>query len=289
MLIAVFAMSTSVIFIKVSQLEIATLTTGRLWLSVMLLFPVMEWQRRKAVAGQVALPVGWWKLGLFPGVVFVFHLVTWAMGARLTSSANATLAVNTAPLLMPFLLLWIAKERVTKIELMGTAVAFAGLVVLTVADARLDPGHFKGDLVCMGSMSLLALYLALGRRRLPSLPSPWLYSVPLYACAGLISLMFALDGSMWAPLFGERAAMEWWCLLGLAVVPTILGHGLAMAALRVLRGQVVAVMSLGQFLTAGLMAWWVFGEKPHGLFYVAAALVVTGCAVVIFGKEKRQV
>ncbi|TLD71244.1 DMT family transporter [Phragmitibacter flavus] len=286
MLVAVFAMSTSVIFIKVSELDITALTTGRLWLSVMLLLPLMEWHRRRAVRSEAGLVKGWWRLGLLPGAVFVVHLITWAMGARMTSSANATLAVNTAPLLMPFLLFWIAKERVTRVELMGTAVAFAGLVVLTAADAKLDPDHFRGDLVCMGSMTLLAVYLALGRRRLPMLPSPWLYSVPLYICAGSVSLMLTLDGEKWAPLFGEHAGIEWFCLVGLAVVPTILGHGLAMAALRVLRGQVVAVMSLGQFLTAGLMAWWVFGEQPHGLFYVAAALVVTGCAVVIFGKSR---
>lgn len=99
-------------------------------------------------------------------------------------------------------------------------------------------------------------------------------------------MFFAWDANQWAPLFGERAAAEWFNVIGLAIVPTIFGHGLSMAALRVLRGQVVAVMSLGQFLTSGLMAWIIFGEKPHTTFYVASILVVLGCAVVILAKGK---
>src|SRR5690606_3153210 len=136
-------------------------------------------------------------------------------------------------------------------------------VVLTIADAGLDLQHFKGDLICVGSMLFLAVYLALGRRILPRFPSPWLYSVPLYFYCGVGAMFFAWDANQWAPLFGERAAAEWFNVIGLAIVPTIFGHGLSMAALRVLRGQVVAVMSLGQFLTSGLMAWIIFGEKPH--------------------------
>lgn len=284
MLLAVYSMSTSVIFIKLSELDTGVLTAGRLGFSVLFLLPVMEWHRRKAIRQGVVLESGWWHVGVLPGIIFAFHLISWTIGARMTGSANATLAVNTAPLIMPFLLAWIASERVTRNEWIGTAVAFAGLLVLTAADAKLDPEHFRGDLVCLGSMSFIALYLAIGRRIAPRFPSPWLYSVPLYAVAALICLPLARRPEQWAPLFGEHALLEWGCLLGLAIVPTIFGHGMAMVALRVLRGQVVAVMSLGQFVTASLMAWMIFGETPHLAFYIAAALVVTGCAVVIFSK-----
>lgn len=286
MLIAVLAMSSSVIFIKLSKLEIGPLTAGRVWMAALLLLPMMEWQRRKAVRDGAGLPDGWWKLSLLPGMMFAAHLLSWAVGARLTGSANATLAVNTAPLVMPFLLFWIAGERVTKMEVLGTVIAFSGLVVLTVADAGLDAQHLRGDLICVGSMLFLSVYLALGRRVLPRLASPWLYSVPLYVYGGAVAMLFALNREQWLPLFGETAFFEWFNVLGLAVVPTILGHGLAMAALSVLRGQVVAVMSLGQFLTSGLLAWMIFGETPHGTFYVASFLVVSGCAVVILGRER---
>lgn len=286
MVVAVFSMSTSVIMIKLSRLEVPVLTAGRLLLSVALLFPLMESKRRAALReGGPGLPGRWWLLGLFPGLLFSVHLITWAMGARMTNSANATLAVNTVPLVLPFLLHWIAHERVTRKELFGTGIAFTGLVVLTAADARLDAEHFRGDLVCLGSMLFLAVYLALGRRLLPQLPSPWLYAVPLYLIAALASLPFAWGSGSVQLLVGPGALREWAILAGLAVVPTIFGHGLTMVALKVLRGQVVAVMSLGQFMTAGLMAWLVFGEQPHGLFYVAALLVATGCSVVILGKK----
>ncbi len=284
--VAVFSMSTSVIFIKISQLPIAVLTCMRLCLSAALLFPVMEVQRRKAVRTGHGPKPRWWLLGIVPGVIFCVHLTSWAMGARLTTSANATLAVNTAPLLLPFLLHWIAAEKVTRKEMLGTFVAFLGLIVLSAADAKFDQEHLKGDMICMVSMVLLAVYLALGRRIVPTLPSPWLYTVPLYLTAGLLALPFALAKGEFAMLgsANPNAWKEWGCLFALAVVPTLLGHNLSMVALRVLRGQLVAVMSLGQFITAGLLAWMVFGEVPHAPFYVAAVLVVTGCAMAIFSK-----
>lgn len=288
MLIAVASMSSSVIFIKLSKLEVGPLTVARVWTSFLMLLPLVLWKRREAVVKGHGLPQNWWLLGLVPGVMFAAHLLSWAVGARLTGSANATLAVNTAPLVMPFLLFWIAGERVTKMEIFGTLIAFVGLMVLTVADAGLSLEHFKGDLICLGSMLFLAVYLALGRRILPRFSSPWLYSVPLYFYCGVVALFFARDAEQWAPLFGENAGAEWFHVIGLAIVPTIFGHGLSMAALRVLRGQVVAVMSLGQFLTSGLMAWFIFGEKPHMTFYVASMLVVLGCAVVILAKGKPQ-
>ena len=69
---------------------------------------------------------------------------------------------------------------------------------------------------------------------------------------------------------------EYLIIVGLAVVPTILGHSILNHAMRYLRGQVVSVLNLSQFLFAGVLAYLLLGETPRPVFYAAGALVVGG-------------
>ena len=48
-----------------------------------------------------------------------------------------------------------------------------------------------------------------------------------------------------------------------------------------MRGQVVSVFNLGQFIFAGLMAWPLFGEAPALAFYPACVLLLIGGTIVI--------
>jgi drug/metabolite transporter (DMT)-like permease len=71
-------------------------------------------------------------------------------------------------------------------------------------------------------------------------------------------------------------------MVGLAVGPTLIGHSLINLSMRHFRGQVVSVANVGQFVFAGAMAFWFFGEQPAALFYAASAMVVAGIALVVF-------
>jgi drug/metabolite transporter (DMT)-like permease len=71
-------------------------------------------------------------------------------------------------------------------------------------------------------------------------------------------------------------------MAALAVVPTVCGHSLLNAAMRRIRGQIVSLCNVSQFVFAGFMGYLLFGEIPRALFYVASAVVVAGVAVVVF-------
>jgi len=51
---------------------------------------------------------------------------------------------------------------------------------------------------------------------------------------------------------------------------------------RHLRGQVVSLCNVTQFVFAAVMAFFLFHEQPAPLFYAASALVVAGIALVVF-------
>jgi len=261
------ACATSVLWIKLSSVDPIVLTGLRLALAAAALAPfaLRDWRRRP---GQM----NWTHLrdSAVPGLVLAVHFFSWIYGARLTLATNGSLVVNLTPIATPFLLAAISAERVTRREVVATMLAGLGLAILFASDYRLSPETLWGDLVCFASMLLFAVYLVLARR-FRHHPTTLLYVTPLYAVAAVASFLVAAGvGSEWPSDWRAEAP---WVLL-LALLPTIIGHSLLNRAMRHLRGQVVAVVNMSQFVFAGVLAWIVLGERPQGAFYAAAALVV---------------
>jgi drug/metabolite transporter (DMT)-like permease len=272
-MLGVFACSTSVIFIKKSALDAALLSSLRLLVAAVLLFPLFLRARAQHRERWQWSEV---RRCVVPALVLAVHFVSWAIGARGTLAANASLIVNMVPLATPFFLFALLGERVRRAELAGTALGLTGVVVLSAGDVRASSHYMAGDLTCFASMLLFALYLTLGRRN-RDVPSLWLYVVPLYAIAGALCLVPGLLRGG----FGAFSAREGLYVAGLAVVPTVVGHSLLNLALKQLPGATVSVCNLAQFAFAGALAWALFGEIPKPAFWPACALIVAGAATAL--------
>lgn len=267
------ALSTSVLFIKASTLHPLVLSSGRLWVAVLALSPLYLRDLRRYPGARQAF-----RRSLWPGVLLALHFASWVVGARLTPVVNSSLLVNMVPLVTPVLLFALAAERIHRHELLGTLIAVSGVLALMGSDFRLAPAHFVGDAVCLGSMLLFAAYLVLARRN-RDLPSLWLYLVPLYAVAALLCLAaaaFTLD--LRAQPWNRR---EVGLVVGLGLIPSVLGHSILNHAMSKLRGQLVSLVNLSQVLYAGLLGFVMLGEVPGPLFYLAAVLIVLGALVAL--------
>ena len=274
LLVGVFCCATSVLMIKASQLHPALLSAYRLLLSAALLSPLYVYNLRKhrhEFAGRN------FRLTLLPATLLAFHFITWTQGAQWTHAANATLIVCMVPVAMPFLLYSTIGEKITMTEVVGTAMALGGAIWLTASDFWVSRQTLMGDITCFVSMLFFAFYLVQARAN-RDFPSIWLYVVPLYAAAGVICffIAFFVVRPMTLP-----APREFLIIIGLALVPTILGHSILNHAMRHLRGQTVSVVNLFQFVFAGVLAFFLYGEVPRPVFYAAGALVVAGAIIVI--------
>jgi drug/metabolite transporter (DMT)-like permease len=272
----VCACSTAGVMIKASRTDPLLVAAYRLLLACALLLPAfLRARRRHPEHGLGALA----RAAVPAALLLAAHFWSWNLSVRMTAVANASLIVNLVAVAMPFVIWVMARERLTARELGGTALALAGTAVLAAADYRLDLRHFAGDLLCFGSMLTFTVYLAWNRRCV-HVPTIWLYVPVVYGLAGVVCL--ALGGWRAGGVL-VTDPREAWLMLGLAVVPTIAGHTILNASMRVLRSQVVAVLNLGQFIPAGILAWWCFGEVPGAAFAAAVALVIGGALVVITG------
>lgn len=277
-----FACSTSVLWIKLSSLEPMLLTAVRLTLSAVVLgpFALVDWRRRRA-------EMNWSHLRdvAIPGVVLLLHFVTWIYGIRLTLASNGTLIVNLTPLATPYLLAALSNERVTAREWVATGLAVGGLAILFAADFHLSAETVWGDVVCFVSMVLLAVYLVLAKR-FRHHPTTLLYVTPLYAIAGVAALAIT-------PLVGSGRSVDWgaewpW-VAAIVLIPTVLGHSLMNRAMRDMRGQLVSVINMSQFVFAGVLAWAFLDEDPTTAFYLAAVLVAAaGVVAALPGRRPAE-
>jgi drug/metabolite transporter (DMT)-like permease len=280
LLFGVYCCSTSIIFIKIGSTNPIALSAYRLILGGLFLIPfaIRPWRNRGDVTGKVLL-----QKALPPALLLGVHFISWILGGRLTPSANASLVVNMVPAVMPLLLLVVVQERINKAEGWGTILALMGVVILGAADFNLSPEYAIGDFICFISMLLYAAYLIFARKN-REMASIYLYVVPVYIMGGIFCLLIAavlhLAGTpiTW---IGPDLKMEWISIIGLALIPTVFGHSLMNWAMTRIRGQVVVIINLAQFIFAGLMGFFILHEVPNLAFYIASALVVIGAVIVI--------
>lgn len=274
LLISVLAVSTAIIMIKASTLHPVLLASLRLLVATVALLPIFVRDLRKHRA---AYTVTHMRASLLPGLILAAHFISWIVAARMTPTANASLIIGLVPIAMPFFLAALAHERLTRTEILATVVALSSVVFLTASDLNLTPQYFWGDLLCFISMLFYAFYMALGRKN-RHFPTVWLYLVPLYFVAGVVCFVIAL---FFVNPFQPYSSREILLILGLGIVPTVIGHSLVNYAMKHFRGQLVSIINMGQFIFAGFMAYLFFAETPRWTFYVASLLLALSAWIVI--------
>jgi drug/metabolite transporter (DMT)-like permease len=272
----IVAASTAVIFIKLCSVNPIALASYRLLAATVFLLPlfIRDWRRHSETYTRQDF-----FSSILPGIILALHFITWIYGARMTPAANASLIVCLVPLATPFLLAMLVSERLTRNELLATTIALLGVSWLALSDFNTNPEYFKGDVTCFISMLLFALYLVLARKN-RHVSSVWLYVVPLYCIAGIFCLACSFFvTNPFAALSGRNLL----CILGLALIPTIVGHSSFNYAMKHFRGQVVSVLTMCEFVTASIMAYFILSEVPSPSFYITAVLVLLSGAIILGG------
>ena len=257
------------------------LAAYRLLLTCLLISPLFVRDYRRYHKGELR---ELFRSAIGPGVVLGIHFITWVIGARMTTGANATLIVSLVPLAMPFFMLFMYRERITRNEVMATALALLGMLVLSAGDFNISMEYLKGDLVCLVSMVLFAYYLALAKDS-ARYESIWLYVFPMYLLAGIFCFVLALFFS--SPIH-SYSPYEGLMILLLAVVPTIGGHTILNFSMQKFRGQTVSIINMGQFVFAGIVAYFIYLEVPTVEFYIASLLFLLSIWLVMKSRTRKS-
>jgi drug/metabolite transporter (DMT)-like permease len=193
--------------------------------------------------------------------------------------AASVLLVNTAPLFSIAFARLCLGERAGRAVLQATATALLGAVIIAAGDWTGGAGSLTGVLLALAGAVTLSAYHVVGRGLRDALPLS-AYVLAVWGTAAVTLALLAL--ALRVPLFAYPPRTLAVFLL-LALVPTLLGHGLVNRALRELPAPTVGLFMLGEPIGASALAWLLYGERPGALTAAGGALVLGALAWLVRG------
>lgn len=282
LLVGAAAIAFAPIFVRVSELGPVTTALWRCVLAVPVLGVMMLWDQRSARTP----PLGrreYLRLAL-AGLFFAGDLGIWHISIHFTSVANSTLLVNLAPIFVTLFGFVLFKDRVTRLFLVGMAVAMVGALTLMGDSLTLSRQTFIGDLLAALTAVFYASYiLAIGRLRSRLGTSVVMFWSTLFTALCLIPAALISGEAILA-----QSLDGWLMLFGLALSSQVFGQSLIAYALAHLPASFSSVSLLFQPVVAALAAWALFGEALGPLQGLGALVVLVGVALARKGSVAKS-
>ncbi len=214
------------------------------------------------------------------GIITALHFLFYIWSLYYTSIAHTLVIVYTAPVYV-YIYEIIKGYKPTIKELSGALLAIIGLAILVGFQPEVDLVTITGNVMAFFSALCLAVYSIVGRKekdKMALIP----YAFWLYMLSSLFLFPFAL------PTFQiSLQPIEILSLLGLALLPTALGHTLYNAALRQIRSFIPSIIAT-QEVTGGILLGIVFlAEIPTTETLVGAIISLAGIITVIYTSHKK--
>ena len=261
-----------------------TLCCARSLISALVLLPLVAGHRREVIAflrshWREAALIGAMGLGLTQGVVFT------ALG--FTSAVNVAIVLGLTPMITMVLARLMLGEPMNAWQALGSAVAFAGIVIICVQGSLARLRGFDiglGDLLALGGAVLFAGYTVLLKRAKFDLPRIPLLVI-LLSAGSLASLPFALleyhNGA-----HDHLTARGYGALLYCGVIGGALMYVLYNASVEILGAARAGDLLYTQMLFVAFLSWLLLGESLKWYHFLGGGLVIAGVLVVTLLRSK---
>jgi drug/metabolite transporter (DMT)-like permease len=260
------------VFVRLAQAPALAAAFHRVFLASLLLAPLalpgsaQAW-RRLSPRSRLALAAS--------GVALALHFATWIASLSHTTVASSVLLVNTAPLFtLAFSRLFLG-ESVSRAVGGAIGLALGGAVLIAIADEPGGRHALTGDMLALAGAATLSLHHVIGRGLRAALPLRT-YVLGVWTTAAAALLVLAAASRVSVVSLPPRS-FGW--LLALAVLPTLLGHGLVNRSLRLLPAPTVGLFLLGEPVGATLLAYALFDETPGRWTLAGGAAVLAALAI----------
>ena len=269
--VGVFGISLSSIFVKYSAAPSAVTAAWRLLWTVLLMTPVTlgnKETRQELVRAERKLVL----LSCLSGVFLAIHFVLWFESLQHTTVASSTTIVCTEVIWVSLGYCLFLKGKLPLKAVSAIAVTLAGSICIALADSSAGEAHLYGDILSLLAAVAVAAYVLLGRVVRESL-STTVYTYVVYSACVLVLIAVCLVQGSGLTEYGWSAVIVG---LLLAVFSTILGHSIFSWCLKYFSPSFVSASKLCEPVVAAVLAGFLFGEIPTVLQLVGGALILGG-------------
>ena len=272
--VAAFAFGTSAIFIRfVTQASALSLTFYRLSVAAIAMLMIAYSTQNLTKLNRIDL-----SLVTISGVMLSLHFATFIFAVKVTTVANATFLVSTSPVILAILSPVLLRERTTSRE--GVGVIIATLGILLVANAGNSFRSFGlGDLSALLAAFFISFYAMIGRHLRTHNLSTACYTTYVYSIATIIS--FSLVEVLGSSTFRTYNATNTVAILGLSLIPTLLGHSMYNYSLRSVKAVTANLFPLLEPILSSTLAVPLFGEIPTINQLIGYLLIVSAVIIVV--------
>ena len=278
-IIGVFGISLSSIFVKYSPAPSSVTAAWRLLWTVILKSPVVlgkqEFRRELTAASRSNF-----LLSCFSGVFLAIHFALWFESLRHTSVASSTTIVCTEVIWVSLGFWLFMKGNISKRAMLAIAITLCGSILIAFSDSA-SGAHLYGDILALLAAIAVAAYMLIGRVVREKL-STSVYTYIVY-CACALSLLI-LCAAQRVSIFGFGPAPS---IVGflLAIFSTIFGHSIFSWCLKYFSPSFVSASKLCEPVVAAILAAILFFEVPKALQILGGALIIGG--VLYYSRIER--
>lgn len=266
-LLSVCAMSIAPILIKMASINIVTIGLARLLIALFFITPFMFYRQHfSALTGR-----DWIGL-IIVGVVFGLHWWTYFYTIKTAGASMSSIAMSTFGIHL-LLMNWLIHQQHPRwIGFFSIAICFTGCLLVTPAFDLSNQITF-GFLVGIVSAVFYATLPLLHRRiiHLPTLTRTW----GQFAFAGLFFCAF------WQQTDWQISSTDWWRLLVLGVLCTVISHGLWVKASSELHGVITSSVYYLYIPLTMLQSFFFLDEDITHTMIVGALLIIGANLLVI--------
>lgn len=277
-ILGIVAISFAAIFVKWSQAEVSVIAMYRLFITDLLLIPLL-WKYRLEISKLTLRQLG---LLFVSGTALGLHFLLWMASLRYTTVASSTVILTLEPIIVMLGSFFLFRLRANWAMGIGMGVALAGSLAISLGDFTLSGSALMGDILSFLSVIAVSAHLLIGKR-MRERTSAYVYNFGVFAFAGAFLAVYNLFNHI---PFGGYSEREWELFLLLALIPTLFGHYLFNWLLRYMNASAVSMAVLGEPVVASILAWQLLNERLTGLQLVSGVFIIAGVWVFIrYGRE----
>ena len=214
------------------------------------------------------------------GIFLALHFAFFYSAVKLTSIASATLFATLAPIFTLVYERFALKHKFPVGALVGLWMAISGAVIVQGTEFAWGSEATQGNFYALASSAFMSVVLIIAQRIRSEITNimytRWLY---LFAALTLALIIFSLG----IDISFQLADSKW--LLGLVILPTLIGHNSMSYAVKYLRPTIVGSMPFGEPILASILAWLFFGEMVGLNVIIGGAITLSGLVLLTLKRD----
>jgi drug/metabolite transporter (DMT)-like permease len=274
--LGIAAVSSAAVLIREADAPALVIAAYRLGLASLPLLLFAGLRRTRVLPSDRASLV----LTVLSGVFLALHFAVWVASVKQTSIVTSVVLVTTTPLFIGLAGGPLLGERPGRSIWLALGIAALGTGLMVAEDLDAGGDTLRGDVFALLGAVFVTGYMIAGRRVLSS-GGGWLpYITISYSTSAVVLLAGAIaSGGALTGYSGNTYLM----LVGLAVVPQLIGHTAFNRSLGHLPAIVVALAVLGEPVGATVLAAVFLDEQPTLLQLLGGLVVLSGVVLGVRG------